>query len=153
MATWLSQQCSDKKSSILFHCRLSCYKRPHARNNIKKTHKNIFIVVVYSLRLQFFLIQVLVYSHTCQANLLQTKMVNVALLTFNIFIFGRFVVLFLWYIRPHSTHSTKLQKRRINVQCRLHEVIKIIAEEKKWRKQIYLKLVISTELITRDFSV
>ena len=105
-------RCGVKHSFSLF----SCYKRPHARNNIKRAQTNIFIVVVYLLRLQFFLIQVLVYSHTCQANLLQTKMVNVALLTFNIFIFGRFVVLFLWYIRPHSTHSTKLQKRRIN-QC------------------------------------
>ena len=142
-------RCGVKHSFSLF----SCYKRPHARNNIKRAQTNIFIVVVYLLRLQFFLIQVLVYSHTCQANLLQTKMVNVALLAFNIFIFGRFVVLFLWYIRPHSTHSTNLQKRRINVQCRLHEVIKIIAEEKKWRKQIYLKLVISTELITRDYNV
>ena len=142
-------RCGVKHSFSLF----SCYKRPHARNNTKKAHTNIFIVVVYLLRLQFFLIQVLVYSHTCQANLLQTKMVNVALLAFKVFIFGRFVVLFLWYIRPHSTHSTKLQKRRINVQCRLHEVIKIIAEEKKCRKQIYLKLVISTELITRDYNV
>lgn len=123
-------RCRVKHSFHLF----SCYKRPHARNNTKKAHTNIFIVVVYLLRLQFFLIQVLVYSHTCQANLLQTKMVNVALVAFNIFIFGRFVVLFLWYIRPHSTHSTKLQKRRINVQCRLHEVIKIIAEEKKMPK-------------------
>ena len=80
-----------KRSFSLF----SCFKRPHARNNTKKAHTNIFIVVVYLLRLQFFLIQVLVYSHTCQANLLQTKMVNVALLAFNIFTFGRFVVLFL----------------------------------------------------------
>ena len=83
--------CGVKQSFSLF----SCYKRPHARNNPKKAHTNIFIVVVYLLRLQFFLIQVLVYSHTCQANLLQTKMVNVTLLAFNIFIFGRFVVLFL----------------------------------------------------------
>ena len=65
-------RCGVKQSFSLF----SCYKRPHARNNIKRAQTNIFIVVVYLLRLQFFLIQVLVYSHTCQANLLQTKMVN-----------------------------------------------------------------------------
>ena len=62
-------RCRVKHSFHLF----SCYKRPHARNNTKKAHTNIFIVVVYLLRLQFFLIQVLVCSHTCQANLLQTK--------------------------------------------------------------------------------
>lgn len=144
--------CGGKHSFSL----LLCYKRPHARNNTKKAHTNIFIVVVYLLRLQFFLIQVLVYSHTCQANLLKTKKGRrrITSLQHLFFIFGRFVVLFLWYIRAHSTHSTKLKKRRINVQCRLHEVIKIIAEgKKKCRKQIYLKLVISTDLTTRDYNV
>ena len=83
------------------------------RGITKKTHKNIFIVVVYSLRLQFFLIQVLVYSHTCQANLLQTKMVNVALLTFNIFIFGRFVVFF-FLIHQASFHTLNKASKKEN---------------------------------------
>lgn len=84
MAAWLSQQCSDAESSILFSL-FSRYKRPHARCNTKKAHTNIFIVVVYLLRLQFFLIQVLVYSHTCRANLLQTKMVNGRITSFQHF--------------------------------------------------------------------